>query len=151
MRLPGYVDVDVYSTNSLESLREEPLRIAATVCKLKPAPEQYIMQYEALKMSQRDGVFIGVEQLIYTLQAMVQSAQSFNDAADLAQLQDFMTGLDQAESAVRSDLEVKQSTLEEDPAWKSRLETSFSEVQGNLNDVRRRLATQIRVKKLSEK
>ena len=34
VRLPGYVDVEIYSTNSLESLKETPLKIAATVCKL---------------------------------------------------------------------------------------------------------------------
>ena len=34
VRLPGYVDFDVYSTNSLESLRDPPVKLAVTVCKL---------------------------------------------------------------------------------------------------------------------
>ena len=52
VRLPGYVDVEIYSTNSLDTLREEPLRVAATVCKLHPAEEHHIMNYQALQSSQ---------------------------------------------------------------------------------------------------
>lgn len=45
VRLPGYVDVEIYSTNSLESLKDTPLKIAAVICKLKPASEVQLMQY----------------------------------------------------------------------------------------------------------
>ena len=48
VRLPGYVDVEIYSMNSLETLKETPLKIAVTVCKLKPAMDHHIMQYEAI-------------------------------------------------------------------------------------------------------
>lgn len=86
VRLPGYVDVEVYSTNSLDSLREEPLRLAATVCKLKPAPEQYVQQFEALRMSQRDGVFVKIESLVQTLKSTSESAPCGSGEVEISQL-----------------------------------------------------------------
>ena len=61
VRLPGYVDVDVYSMNSLETIKETPLKIAVTVCKLKPAPEHHVMQYEAIKASQDESIFMNLK------------------------------------------------------------------------------------------
>ena len=57
VRLPGYVDVEIYSTNSLETLKETPLKIAATVCKLQTANEMQLMQYGALSSSRNEAVF----------------------------------------------------------------------------------------------
>ena len=57
VRLPGYVDVDVYSANSLESIRETPLKIAVPICKIKPAEEHHVMQYEAILASQDESIY----------------------------------------------------------------------------------------------
>lgn len=73
VRLPGYVDLDVFSTNSLTSLREEPLKIAATVCKLKPAEEHQIMSFQAFVASQEHQVLDNVRQQIEILRAMQMS------------------------------------------------------------------------------
>ena len=57
VRLPGYVDVDIYSMNSLDSVKETPLKIAMTVCKLKPAMDHHVMQYEAIIGSRDEAIF----------------------------------------------------------------------------------------------
>ena len=61
VRLPGYVDLDVYSTDSLGSLLAKPLKIAATVCKIKPALEHEVMSYQAMKNSQDEEVFSNLQ------------------------------------------------------------------------------------------
>ena len=60
VRLPGYVDVDVFSSNSLDTIKETPLKIAVTVCKLKPAPEHVVMQYQAIQASQNESIFMNI-------------------------------------------------------------------------------------------
>ena len=57
VRLPGYVDVDVFSANSLETIREAPLKIAVTICKLKPAEDHHVMQYEAIQASKDESIY----------------------------------------------------------------------------------------------
>ena len=70
VRLPGYVDIDVYSMNSLETIRETPLKIAVTVCKIKPALDHHVMQYEAIMASRDEAIFHELQQQIDTLQAL---------------------------------------------------------------------------------
>ena len=45
IRLPGYVDLDIFSMNSLDTLLDKPIKIAAVVCKLRPASDQQVMMY----------------------------------------------------------------------------------------------------------
>ena len=70
MRLPGYVDLEVLSMNSLNTLKDEPVKIAATACKLKPAEEHHVMNYMALKASAEQEIFINIRQMIDTFMAI---------------------------------------------------------------------------------
>lgn len=70
VRLPGYVDVDIYSMNSLETIKATPLKIAVTVCKLKPAMDHHIMQFEAIMASSDETSYTNIQQQIDYLQCL---------------------------------------------------------------------------------
>ena len=40
-KLPGYVDVDILSSDSFNSVNAPPVKIAVAVCRLKEAPIDY--------------------------------------------------------------------------------------------------------------
>ena len=40
-KLPGYVDVEILSSDSLNSINAPPAKIAVAVCRLKEAPMDY--------------------------------------------------------------------------------------------------------------
>jgi len=44
-KLPGYVDVDILSGDSLITVNAKPVKIAAAICKLLPAPADYFETY----------------------------------------------------------------------------------------------------------
>ena len=96
VRLPGYVDLEVYSTNSLNSLLDKPLKISATVCKFKPAEEHEVMSYQALQNSKDEEVFSNLQQTIDTLQAMQMGAPS--EDTELDQLKEFMSSIEATEA-----------------------------------------------------
>ena len=50
-KLPGYVDFEIYSNDSLESLLPASMPVATTICQLKDAEESQIQIYEFLKSS----------------------------------------------------------------------------------------------------
>ena len=67
VRMPGYVDLDIYSMNSLDSVLTNPIKIAAPICKIKPAEEMQICMYEAIKQSSEEAVFADIETNIQIL------------------------------------------------------------------------------------
>jgi len=40
-KLPGYVDVDILSSDSLTTVNAKPVKIAAAICRVLPAPADY--------------------------------------------------------------------------------------------------------------
>ena len=50
-KLPGYVDVDVLSSDSLNTVNGKPIKIAAAICKVLPAPASYFETYQVIKQS----------------------------------------------------------------------------------------------------
>ena len=44
-KLPGYVDVDILSNDSLNTVNGKPLKIAAAICKLEQAPPDFYQTY----------------------------------------------------------------------------------------------------------
>ena len=47
-KLPGYVDVDILSGDSLNSVNLTPVKIAVAVCRLKEAPIEYFQTYKMI-------------------------------------------------------------------------------------------------------
>ena len=53
-KLPGYVDVDILSGDSLNSVNLTPVKIAVAVCRLKEAPIEYYQTYKMIAQSSKE-------------------------------------------------------------------------------------------------
>ena len=84
VRMPGYVDLDIYSMNSLDSVLTNPIKIAAPICKCKPAEDMQILHYEAIKQSSEEAVFAEIQTQIQTLMVLTMSTPG--DEATLEEL-----------------------------------------------------------------
>lgn len=149
VRLPGYVDVDVFSLNSLETIKDAPLKIAVTVCKLKPAEEHHVMQYEAIKASLNESVFVNMQSLVDTLAALQQCPPA--DGATMAELNEYMGSLDSHETQINNELTSNPSTLDSDRERKARIEAYFEETKQIGQEVRGRIQRLIRVAAMGQR
>ena len=120
VRLPGYVDVDVYSANSLESIRETPLKIAVPICKIKPAEEHHVMQYEAILASQDESIYQNIQQLLDTLSALLLCPPA-NDAT-VEDLNEYLITLGSNEGEIDQQLETNRKVLDKDPERRATIE-----------------------------
>ena len=46
-RLPGYIDLNLISMDGLQTVSQEPMKIAVPVCKLEAPDEMSLMLYES--------------------------------------------------------------------------------------------------------
>ena len=70
MRLTGYVDLDLYSMDSLNTILDEPRKVAAVVCKVEPASMHHQMVYESLKTAKDQEALIDIQEKIDTFSAI---------------------------------------------------------------------------------
>ena len=148
-RLPGYVDIDLLSMNSLNSILDQPRKIAAVVCKIKPANENQLQMYQMMLQSQNFAVIAQIQERIDTLKGLAISQPP--DSAELADLTNYVSGLDSSEQEIVSTLEREQEKLDGMPEEKARLLAAFEECRQNLDKVKRGMATTIRVKTMQSR
>ena len=75
-KLPGYVDVDILSGDSLNSVNLTPVKIAVAVCRIKEAPIEYFQTYKMIAQSSKEAAVAQVADMIAKFEAEVKAGPS---------------------------------------------------------------------------
>jgi hypothetical protein len=77
-KLPGYVDVDIFSTDNLNSLKETPERMAVAVCCLEPTLDLQVQTYHMLVESQKEAKVSQLRESMQTFELKLKSIPTEN-------------------------------------------------------------------------
>ena len=82
-KLPGYVDVDILSSDSLTSVNMSPVKIAVAICRLTPAPQDYYQTFKMIAQSSKDAILVEIQGMIAKFEAEVKEGPSSKDLETL--------------------------------------------------------------------
>ena len=141
-RLPGYIDLEVWSMDGLQTLNEEPFLVAVPACKLELPDDLSLMLYESHMSSRAEAKKSGLSNALEAMEQLVAKQDNPEERkaieANLETLNEYFSSLQKAESDLETATNENQDQVSEETSERR------ENVAQKANQIKRRLAAAIR-------